>query len=169
MEFKKTYLIKERDFIDYILFLNRFKSLLYSFVCIIIFSLALLFFSDFSDNLYRFIIWIAITGTIIILIRNWPYKFKAKSMYKSSNLANTAFELTINDSFVKIKYNDRDSETSWNDLNKTDESKRAYYIYLSKSKVIFIHKHLLDQQEELVLRQLINDNLDAKKNKLKKR
>lgn len=164
MELKKTYLLTERDYIDYVLFVSRIKIYIYLGIAIIIFAIPNLFidlslFSIIYNLPMLFLLYVG---------RNAPFKIYAEYAYIKKGYSDTQINIFIDNTSIVSTMGYKSLKPSWSDIEKATESKKDYFIYLTLSEVIFLPKYQLSTNEKDILRQLINDNLDPKKNKLRK-
>lgn len=171
MVFNKDVSMLLDDYIDFNMFHAKKKILLGTLIPISVFTILMLLlgFTNSIKQVAYYLFIIVIFPTLIISGITSSIKKLSKKQYESSKTMQAPTTIVIN--------NQKVSETSifgsiiyeWNDLYQAVESKNAIYIYFSKLQAFVIPKRLLTPQEEINLRQLINENIDPKKNKLRKR
>lgn len=158
------------DYIDFNMYHGKKKILLGTLIPISVFIILMLLLG-FTISIkqvayYLFIIVILPTLTISGIISS--IKKLSKKQYESSKTMQVPTTIVINNQKVNETSSFGSMMYEWNDLYQAVESKNSIYIYFSKIQAFVIPKRLLTPQEEATLRQLINENIDPKKNKLKK-
>ena len=102
----------------------------------------------------------------VLMILN--LKRSLKKQFESNAMLKEASQISIDNLGFSQVSNSTNSKVAWNMVYRVKELKNSYNFYLSNIMYVLIPKRFLTQDEESILRDLINNNLDAKKNKLKK-
>lgn len=124
MELKKTYLMVERDYIDYFLFTSRVKVYVCLLIEIIIFAIPNLFlgFSIYS---------IAYNITMVLclfLVRNGAFKIYAEYAYIKKGYSDTQINIFIDNTSIITTMGYKNLKPSWSDVEKAAESKKGYFL-----------------------------------------
>ncbi len=176
MGLTKTYYIREKDYIDLLLFILRKKIIFAVFAEIVIFSL-ISYFVDIEISIIslnntpyafiNYIITLIIICVFVFLFRKLPVKIAAKKKYRSGQNDNLFFDFTIDNNNIEKKYIHEVNNISWLDVQQVKETRNFYLFYIYNKLFLFIPKSFISKDEESILRDLVNNNLDPKKNKLK--
>lgn len=170
MELRKTFHLELEDYISFNLFHSK-KQLLISLLAFIglvpLFTLAI---SDSQDHhlvLSVSIILSIVIGILYALLTVFLLKRKLRKQYNSTRLMQAESEIIIDKAGLRQSNEFSNLAISWTDVFKAVESKKGFYLYISKMQAFIIPKHLVSAEEEKILRGLIDINLPSEKNRLK--
>lgn len=170
MVFNKDLSLLVDDYIAFNMFHNKKRLIINSLIFILSFTFLAIVISSFRSYKYGYIF--VIIGIITLGLMTFgnisSLKKLSKKQYDSSKAMQAPATVVVNNQKVSETNSFGSTIYEWNDLYQAVESKNAVYIYFSKLQAFVIPKRLLTQQEEATLRQLINENIDPKKNKLRK-
>jgi hypothetical protein len=173
MRFQKELKIELSDYVDFNIANNR-AGLIAS---PILFVLALPWICYYIiDSALSFGIMISICYAVTVIFAAlmelfvlFSLKRVSKKQYYSSKTLQIPGTLTLDSSGIE-QYNTMGRiKFAWPDIYKASESGKSIFVYCSKFQAAIIPKRLLASNEEYSIREIINANLDLKKNKLKKR
>lgn len=171
MEFKKDIKLELKDLLDFSYSKVIPRLTLLSLIIAIV-SIAVLFLIERSflfEDLLGTLVIIVITVVLFALLTIVLLKRSNKKQYESTQLLRANAQITINKEGFSRKNEFEQVFIKWNDIFAVYEVRNSYNIYVSNLASVLIPKRLLTSQEEITLRHLINNNLDPKKNKLRKR
>ena len=170
MEFKKETQMLLKDYIAFNIYFAKKKLLLNAIIFFLIFSILALIISYFGIIKWTYSLVFGIAGVVLMTLTNISSIKKVSSkQYESSKAMQKPSTTIINNSKVGETSEFGSIFYEWNDMYCIEKSKSTYYLFFSRIQAFIIPKRLLTQEEENTLRQLINENLEDKKNKLKKR
>ena len=172
MEFKKDIKLELKDLLDsaYSILLPRLLILVGVIAAMSFAIIYLLEGPSFFEEGGLLITVIALIVVIILFSVSIIFSSRRslKKQFKSNAMLKEASQISIDNlSFSQVS-NSTDSKVTWNMIYRVKELKNSYNFYISNIMYVLIPKRFLTQEEESTLRSLINDNLDPKKNKLKK-
>ena len=176
MALNKTCYIKEDDYVDLLLFILRKKIIFTVFAEIVIFSL-ISYFVDIKISIIslnntpfafiNYVITFIIICTFVLLFRKLPIKIAAKKKYRSGKNDSLFFDFTVDNNKIEKEYINKVTNISWLDVEQVKETQNFYLFYINNKLFLFISKSFISKDDESILRDLVNKNLDPKKNKLK--
>lgn len=170
MEFRKTFRMELDDYISFNLFHAK-KLLLMNILLFIVFVPVLtLLISDSQD--YLLVLSVAIffgiiMASLLTLLNVFLIKRNSKKQYFSTKVMQADTEIIVDGSGIRQTNEFGKLTISWADVFKVIESKKGFYLYISKMQAFVIPKRLVSPEEEKILRGLIDVNLPTKKNRLK--
>lgn len=174
MEFRKRFTTGLKDFTDFNYFHNMKRLIVMSAVLLVMVPLIwiavgvgnlgedwpLIFTVDPSMYLIYLLV------IFLILLNFWQIKFISKRQYNSSRDMKVEKEVVIDETGIRASNEFGNYSSGWQDVFKASESKKAFYIYISKLQAHIIPKRFLDPGEDKKIRELVKQHLPASKCRL---
>lgn len=171
MEFKKDIKLELNDLLAFSYSKIVFPIIIFAPIFAII-SLAINYLTEkpfiLLEELLSTLVSTVITVALFALVSVFLLKRSQKKQYESNPILRASSLITINKEGFCRKNDFEQVFIKWNEIFAVYEVNSSYNIYVSKFISVLIPKRLLTPQEETTLRQLINENIDTKKNKLRK-
>ena len=168
MELYKSFKISLDEFTEYFIFSYKYRIVTRTIIVSVLLTLLLWLTNRAHYQLLAVAITFVVIFVIFFLLRNRPYRKLSKRQYLSSQGKLSEVHMSINEIRVELHSDTRDINVEWSDIIKARELKKCIYLYVRNSFVFILPKRIFTPQEEQNLRTIINTNLDATKNKLKK-
>lgn len=174
MEFRKKYTINLKDYTDFNFYHNKNRLIFGPATTLFIIPLIWLILGFIYyglnwglifDHLYP-AYWLFLLAPLLALINIIQLKVRSKNQYNSSGQMKAENELVIDGNGVRESNEYGNISAPWKDIYKASESKKAVYIYVSRSQVVILPKRYLNASEMETLRSLIKANIDPKKYRL---
>lgn len=174
MEFRKKVLISFQDYMDFNYYQAR-KRLIMTPVFYVIFAFLMVYImgtSRLGENWAvllsdPYIYWVfGLTLLIIILFDFFHLKYSGKKLYNTNRMMRAESDIILNNDGYHETNEFGNTSLGWRDIYKAAESKKAFYIYVSKRQGYIIPKSLTEEQENEVIRSLIKEHLPPSKFRL---
>ncbi len=162
MEIKKKMELTFKDYLGFNYHFMRKRTIIFPIAVIIIMTLIIVLQgvtgygigwpAVFSSRLIVYYVIILLLPLLSILV----LRIAAKKQYESSKLMKSENEIIINETGVSQSNKFGYTSIEWADLNKVEESKSAFYIYIAKRQAFVLPKRILDSGEGDTVRTLIS-------------
>jgi tetratricopeptide (TPR) repeat protein len=91
--------------------------------------------------------------------------FSSKRVYESDKLIQKAQEFVFNAAGMELTTENSHMKLAWEEVNRSEESKSNFYIFISLSKSLIIPKRYLSDVESDYLRRLLSSGIKPEKKK----
>lgn len=167
MEFRKKFTSNLKDYTEFNFFHNKNKLIVLSAVLLVMAPLIWIIFGviNLGGNWWRLftvnptIYLIFILIILLILLNFLQVRLISKKQYNSSMEMKVEKEVVIDTVGVRTSNEFGNYSAGWHNVYKAVESKKAFYIYVSKIQAHIIPKKYITADEADIIKSLIKQNL----------
>jgi hypothetical protein len=167
MEFRKTYMLSQKDYVLYNRYTHRRQLVLMPLLFVVL-MMALCLFMIFGvhaaepDALYFVVPLVVAFAVFIALVSASMMNNQARRRYQASAALKSAFELVIDRKGIRETGECGSSTVEWTRVACAKETRHAIYVHISPRRAFVIPKALLNPKEAGIIYQLLKAHLGRK-------